>query len=587
MDSPNKKLNIISSIKFLGKYLKGHRIRFIAFYIGWLLDSVATIISPIIFGLMINQIVYYENTDLFFKLTVVFVVITLFKCIIYYLVNHILAYNWVMFNLKIKRDVFNSILYADAQYLSGANTGDLIANVQTYSSESMNFIVYNIIHNINGALIVIFCTVYIFIINPYIGLFMLVAVPFAVFVAVKFGKKIRKYGDEQRNYYGKYISWLFEMLNGIKDIHLLGAGKKASRAFVKNHKSMYAVGIKSGLSSMTAQNIINAVNLLIQLTIFVFIAFLTIYAGMAIGSLIVIITFFAMLTDEVSHLSRSYLDAQNRISFIQRIYDVINVQTDKEWRGKTELSITDGIIEFRNIDFKYNNGNQVFNDFSLTINSGEKIALVGKSGCGKTTLAYMLIGFYRPQNGKVIMDGQNIDDCSLESIRKNIGLVQQDVLIFDGTIEENILLGNPKASEKDIYDACFQAGIIDFIQSLPDGFKTIIGSNGVDVSGGQKQRIAIARIYLKNPSIIIFDEATSSLDIETEEQIHEAWGQVLKGRTSIVIAHRQSSVMLCEKVAIMEAGRIKKIGNTIQLAETDLDFRTLFALKKDGDNNAE
>jgi len=119
----------------------------------------------------------------------------------------------------------------------------------------------------------------------------------------------------------------------------------------------------------------------------------------------------------------------------------MNVQSEKEWRGKTELNISDGIIEFRNIDFKYNDGNPVFNDFSLTINSGEKIALVGKSGCGKTTLAYMLIGFYRPQNGKIIVDGQNIDDCSLESMRRNIGLVQQDVLIFDGTIEENLLLG--------------------------------------------------------------------------------------------------------------------------------------------------
>lgn len=586
MDLPNKKLNIISSIKFLGKYLKGHRIQFIAFYVGWFLDSIATIISPIIFGLMINQIVYYKNTDLFFKLTIVFVTVTFFKCMIYYLVNQIYAYNWVMFNLKIKRDVFNSILHADAQYLSGANTGDLIANVQSYSSESMNFIVYNIIHNINGALIVIFCTVYIFVINLHIGLLMLIAVPFAVFISLKFGKKIRKYGDEQRSFYGKYISWLFEMLNGIKDIRFLGAERKVNRDFVKNHKSMYNVSIKSGLSSMTAQNIINVVNLLIQLTIFVFIAFLTIYAGMTIGSLIVIITFFAMLTDEVNHLSRSYMDAQNRISFIQRIYDVMNVKSEKEWRGKKELNITNGIIEFHNIDFKYNDGSQILNNFSLTINSGDKIALVGKSGCGKTTLAYMLIGFYHPQNGKVIIDGQDITECSLESIRKSIGLVQQDVLLFDGTIEENLLLGNHKASKKEIYDACLRAGIIDFVESLPNGFKTIIGSKGVDLSGGQKQRIAIARIYLKNPSIIIFDEATSSLDAETEEQIHGAWKQVLKDRTSIVIAHRQSSVMLCEKAAIMESGRINKIGNPIQIAEKDIDFKTLFALKKDGDADA-
>ena len=585
MNQPNDKLNIISSIKFLGKYLKGHRIQFMAFYIGWFLDSIATIISPIIFGLMMNQIVYYKNVDLFFRLTIVFVTVTLFKCILYYLVNQIYAYNWVMFNLKIKRDVFTSIMNADAQYLSNANTGDLISNVQWYSSESMNFIVYNIIHNINGVLIVIFCTIYLFIINLYIGLLMLVVVPFAVFIALKFGKNIRAYGDEQRKSFGKYISWLFEMLGGIKDIRFLGAERKVNKDFIENHKSMYKVNIRSGLSSMTAQNIISAVNLVIQLIIFVFIAFLSVYAGFTIGSLIVIVTFYSMLTDEVSHLSRSYMDAQNRISYIQRIYDVMHVQSEKDWSGKKELKVTNGDIEFEEIEFGYKDGNRIFNKLSLMINRGEKLALVGKSGCGKTTLAYMLIGFYRPENGEIIIDGQNLKECTLDSIRKNIGLVQQDVLIFDGTIEENLLLGNPRANENEIINACLRAGIMEFIQSLPDGLKTIIGSKGVSLSGGQKQRIAIARIYLKNPSILIFDEATSSLDPETEQQIHEAWGQVLKGRTSIIIAHRQSSVMLCQRVAIIESGKIKKTGNPIELAERDETFRNLFAIKQDGEDN--
>ena len=580
---PNDKLNIISSVKFLGKYIKGHRIQFLAFYIGWFLDSIATIISPIIFGLMINQIVYYKNVDLFFRLA--FLVVMLFKCILYYLVNQIYAYNWVMFNLKIKRDVFTSIMNADAQYLSNANTGDLISTVQWYSSESMNFIIYNIIHNINGVLIVIFCTVYIFIISLYIGLLMLITVPIAVFISLKFGKKIRAYGDDQRNYYGTYISWLFEILGGIKDIRFLGAQRKVNKDFVKNHKAMYAVNIKSGLSSMTAQNIISVVNLVIQITIFVFIAFLSVYAGMTIGSLVVIVTFYSMLTDEVSHLSRSYMDAQNRISYIQRIYDVIHAQSEKDWSGKKELYVRNGDIEFEDIEFKYKDGKRIFNKLSLMIKGGEKTALIGKSGCGKTTLAYMLIGFYYPEKGRITIDGQDLKECTLKSIRKNIGLVQQDVLVFDGTIEDNLLLGNPKANKNEIINACVRSGIMDFIQSLPDGLNTIIGSKGVSLSGGQKQRIAIARIYLKNPSILIFDEATSSLDFETEEQIHEAWRQVLKGRTSIIIAHRQSSVMLCPKAAIMESGKIIKVGNPIELSKKDESFRSLFAMKQVGENN--
>lgn len=279
------------------------------------------------------------------------------------------------------------------------------------------------------------------------------------------------------------------------------------------------------------------------------------------------------------------MDAQNRVSYIQRIYDVIHAQSEKDWPGKKELYVRNGDIEFEDIEFEYKDGKQIFNKLSLKIKGGEKTALIGKSGCGKTTLAYMLIGFYYPEKGRITIDGQDLRECTLKSIRKNIGLVQQDVLVFDGTIEDNLLLGNPKANKNEIINACVKSGIMDFIQSLPDGLNTIIGSKGISLSGGQKQRIAIARIYLKNPSILIFDEATSSLDFETEEQIHEAWRQVLKGRTSIIIAHRQSSVMLCQKAAIMESGKIIKVGNPIELSKKEDSFRSLFAMKQGDEDN--
>lgn len=190
----------------------------------------------------------------------------------------------------------------------------------------------------------------------------------------------------------------------------------------------------------------------------------------------------------------------------------------------------------------------------------------------------MLLGFYKASSGNIFIDNQNYYDCSLKSIRNKIGLVQQNVLMFDGTIKENLCLGKKNTSIKEIENVCKAAGIWNFIINLPNKIDTVLGKNGIDLSGGQKQRLSIARIYLRNPKILIFDEATSALDTETETIIHQAWKDILKNRTAIVIAHRLSSVMLCDQVAIMENGQIIKTGSPKELLDNCKIFNELFAI---------
>jgi ABC-type bacteriocin/lantibiotic exporter with double-glycine peptidase domain len=189
----------------------------------------------------------------------------------------------------------------------------------------------------------------------------------------------------------------------------------------------------------------------------------------------------------------------------------MNAPTEEGWPGKNALMVNKGEIMAKDITFAYKKSDDILQGFNLHIRPGEKIALCGKSGCGKTTFAYMLLGFYEAQNGSISIDGQSLSDCTLKSIRQNIGMISQDILLFDGSIRENLLLGKPGASDDEIVSALQKAGIWEHISGLTDGINTVIGHNGIGLSGGQKQRIAIARIYLKNPSIIIFDEATSSL----------------------------------------------------------------------------
>jgi ABC-type multidrug transport system fused ATPase/permease subunit len=577
----DKKLNYFTAIKFLSKYIKRHKKTYFLFYIGWLFTTLLQLYIPITFAVMIDEIVYYKNTASFLSVSILFAIMLLFLCVLYYFSDTHYSYLRVLYNFDIRKDVFDSIQNADAQYMTDVKTGDIIATIQSYIEECMPFVIQNIIHLINNTTMLILYVIYVFLLGWQIGLLMLIIVPLSVVVSYVFGKKVKTYSTEQRKNYGEYSGWLFEILSGLRDIRMLGAERTADKSFIKHQKKMINVNIKSGLLTMTAQNIISVVNLLVQLAIFGVAAYMAYENNITIGLLVLILAYFVNITRVVGTLSRMNLEAQDRISYIQRVHDIVNAPTEKDWKGKNELVVTEGRIKFNNIDFAYNKSNDVLKDFSLEIKSDEKLALVGKSGSGKTTLAYMLIGFYRPQNGWIEIDGQRLDECSLASIRNNIGIIQQDSLIFDGSIKDNLLLGRRTASDDEIITACERAGIYEYIQELTDGINTIIGKNGIGLSGGQKQRLAIARIYLKNPKIIIFDEATSSLDSETEEKIHEAWERVLIGRTSIVIAHRQSSVMLCREVAILENGKLAETGLPADMIQNSDTFKMLFAIKND------
>ncbi len=576
----NKKLNYFSAIKFLSKYINKHKKNFILIYLGWFFNNILLIYVPITFAVMVDEIIYYQNIDIFLRVGLVFAVMLLFSCILHFFTETQHCYLSVMYVYDIKRDIFDHILNAEAEYLSDIKTGDIINTCGWYAGECMHFVVRNVIHMMNHVMMLVLLVAYVFLLGWQIGLLLLVVVPLSVFVSVGLGKKTRKFAEQQRKNEADYNSWLFEMLSGIRDIRMMGAKNTADRSFLNHQKKIIKVNETTGFLTKTADHAITVIQLLIMLSIYGVVAYMASKHQMTVGMLTVVLTYFTNMIKKVRIMSGMYLEAQNRISFIQHIYDLLHAPTEKEWTGKKELKVTDGKITFHNIDFSYRNQRTIFSDLSLSIRPEDKLALVGKSGEGKSTLAYMLIGFYKPKKGYIEIDGQRLCDCSLKSIRENIGIVQQEALLFDGTIAENLLLGHRGAAEEEMLAACERAGILSYIEGLPEGIHTVIGKNGVGLSGGQKQRLAIARIYLKDPKILIFDEATSALDSQTEEDIHRAWEGVLKGRTAIMIAHRQSSVLLCKRIAILEGGRIVETGTPEEMIQKSSTFRTLFAVKE-------
>ena len=575
------KLNYFTTLKFLNQFLDKLHLQLVLFYFGWLFDTLADVIAPILFGIMINQMVYYRNLPLFIEIGAAFFALSVFSCILYFLLYEMYGYFWNGLIYRVRCRMFKVVQKMDAEAMANSNYGDMAQLMQWQVVECVYFVVRNLIHNVNNYIKIAVCLVIAFCINRRVALVLLVMVPISVYISWKFGKKIREERGRNQEAYGEYVSWLYEIFNALKDIRLLGAEKHVNRIFHKHQDTMIRADIKAGTAGLRAEHIILNVNNIIQMIIYAVLAFLALYENLSIGSVIVILTYFSNLTRSLERVSSNYMDAQNRISIIQRMKDLMDQPMVESQEGKEVLKVRDGEIEFSEISFAYQNNEPVIEHLNLHIGQGEKIAIVGESGCGKTTLSYMLLGFYKPKTGEIRIDGKRISDCTLESIRNNIGVVQQEVLIFDGTIRYNIMLGNENATEEELIRACKAAGVYDFVMEMEDQFETLLGKNGRLLSGGQKQRIAIARIYLKNPPILIFDEATASLDNETELQIHEAWEKILKGRTAIVIAHRQSSVMLCDKVAILSHGRIAETGSPDDMVKNSNRFRTLFAIREE------
>lgn len=577
----NKTLNILGGIIALSKYIKKHRRNFILFYIGWFFDSILTVITPIMFAIMIDEIVYYKNLDVFLRVSLVFVIMSIFSCVLYFFIYTQHHYLMSMYTFDIKLDIFKKMQSMKASYMSNAKTGDIINTLLGDTGECMHFVIRNVIHLVNGILKGLFYITYIYIISIQAGIVVTLFLPFAVYSTFKFSKRIREHTDKQRELYGGYVSWLFEILKGLSDIRLLCAQRTIRKDFTKHLRNLFNVNIKTSISNLSSDKIMEFINLLIQLSIYGICAYLALNGKITIGSVMVLVSFVFTLKDNtIFWLVRSLIDAQSRLTRIARIKQFLCEDDENSWAGKRELIVAGGNIEFRNIEFSYDKENSILQDFSVYIPSGSHIAFVGKSGCGKTTLASLLIGMYEVENGAIFIDSQSITDCNLKSIRRNIGIVQQDILIFDTTIRDNLLLGNPKANDYELWEACSKAGIAEHFESLPEKLDTLIGKDGTGLSGGQRQRLAIARIYLKNPVIIIFDEATSALDNDTERIIHEAWRELLKGRTAIVIAHRLSSVMLCDKVVLIEGGRVKATGRPDELIQSNDTFRELFAVKE-------
>ena len=270
---------------------------------------------------------------------------------------------------------------------------------------------------------------------------------------------------------------------------------------------------------------------------------------------------------------------QNGVTGFERFLEIMDQTPEADAEGAQELDSVDGHIEFRGVTYSYDGHKDILRGIDLDIAKGKKFALVGPSGGGKTTICHLIPNFYDIESGEILIDGKSISTVTKSSLRRNIGIVQQDVYLFNASIRDNILYGKLDATDEEIIEAAKRANIHDYIMTLEQGYDTQIGERGVRLSGGQKQRLSIARVFLKNPPILILDEATSALDNTTEILIQQALDELCVGRTTLVVAHRLSTIKNADEIAVVDGGRIVEQGTHAELLERDSEYAKLYKLQ--------
>jgi subfamily B ATP-binding cassette protein MsbA len=410
-----------------------------------------------------------------------------------------------------------------------------------------------------------------------LSLLAIIMIPIAAFSSKNLGKKMGKKVHISLEASDKFMKFLSEMIKGSWLIKIYQKEeeelKRISMIIDERFKAIRKVE-QTRLGAGPIMEIISA--MAIAIVVF-FAGYRSMQGAITLGEFVSFLAALMLAYQPVRALAGINIGIQEGISAAKRIYEIIDQKNEiYHDENAPSLELKNASIEFKNISFSYPDGTHALKNLSAKIEGGTKVGLVGVSGSGKTTFLNLIPRFFHLKNGSILIDNQNINDINLNSLRKEISLVSQDVILFDDTIKANILYGNAFASNEEIIKACKFAAAHDFVEKLPNKYETIIGENGIKLSGGQKQRLSIARAILKNSSIILLDEATSSLDSESESVIQQAIENLTKNKTTIIIAHRLSTVMNCDKILVFENGQIIEEGKHEFLVNNSSTYKKLY-----------
>ena len=477
----------------------------------------------------------------------------------------------------LRKDLFRKITHLPIQYLDTHKHGDIMSRMTNDVDNVSHTISSSIASLISSVLTLVGALIMLMRKSWQMALISMITIPLTLFVSATLSKAMRKYFIRRQQLLGELNGQIEEMVTGYKTVMAYGKEEMACEKFAKTSEEFRKCGIRAnvwGGIMGPCHNIINNLNYLI---VAAFGGYFTIRGIISVGDIQAIIQYSRQFSQPINQIANQYAEILTAIAGAERVFAILDTpdETDEGTKHMDEDSIK-GNIEFKNIHFAYTPDKPVLKNLNLSVKSGQKIAIVGATGSGKTTIVNLLTRFYDIDSGEILLDGVNINDIPKKELRGAIGIVLQDTVLFSDTIAKNIRYGRIEATEEEVCQAAAMSKSASFINRLPDGYDTVLTQSGSNLSQGQRQLLAISRAILADPKILILDEATSNVDTRTEMHIQQAMVALMKNRTSLIIAHRLSTIRDADVIVVVKDGRIAEAGNHEELIALQGEYYSLY-----------
>ncbi|MGN1478487.1 MAG: ABC transporter ATP-binding protein, partial [Acutalibacteraceae bacterium] len=461
---------------------------------------------------------------------------------------------------RMREELFGKIIDLPIRYLDNHSHGDVmsrmtndIENISTTVSQSLPSLFSGVLTIIGTVSIMLwYC--------PQLALLSFTTVLLTLIATRILSKYVRKYSRKRQTLLGKLNGTVEEIISGYRTVVAYNRQQETAKEFFETSDSLTKAGIRTDIVGGIMGPIMNCIGNIGFVIIAAFGGYFAINGIISVGVISAFIVYAKQFSKPINELAQIYGQLQTAVAGAERVFAVLDVKSE-DMTGESLDDSEDASVYFKNVSFSYEQGHKVIRDFSLTVPSGKKVALVGSTGSGKTTVVNLLMRFYDIDSGEILIGKQSLDSLSRESIRKNVAIVLQDTVLFSDTIRNNLLYSNESATEEKLKEAVEMSCCADMLNSLPGGYDAFLSSGGENISHGQRQLLAIARAFVADPKILILDEATSNVDTRTEQAIQNAMHRIMQNRTSIVIAHRISTIRDADIIVVMDDGRIAETGN--------------------------
>lgn len=564
--------------KFI-QYYRPHKRIFLLDMGASFLVSLIGIFYPIITREMLNDLIPNRNYQMIIFLGMTLLLLYLVRLLLNYFIQYQGHMMGVKMQAQMRRDMFNHLETLPYSFYDNHETGKIMSRMTNDLMDISELAHHGPENIIISSMAVLVSFTYLATINIWLTLIIFVCIPLLLLIAVFLRKRMRQAFMRSRQAIAQINAALESSISGIRVTKAFNNAEKEKEKFEQGNMQFTearreAYKTMGQFHSMTSF-ITDVFNVIVLIA-----GGLFLYQGQInfadYSAFVVSINLFLTPVTTLINFMEQY---QNGVTGFERFLEIMAVQPEQDRPGAVAMDNVQGHIEFRDVCYGYGDDQYVLNHINLNIEKGKTFALVGPSGGGKTTICHLIPHFYDLSSGQIFIDGREINQITMASLRRNIGIVQQDIYLFNASIRDNILYGRLDASEEEIIEAAKRANIHDYIVSLEHGYDTQIGERGVRLSGGQKQRLSIARVFLKNPPILILDEATSALDNTTEILIQQALDELCKGRTTLVVAHRLSTIKQADEIAVISEGRIIEQGKHEELIALNGVYTGLYRLQ--------